>query len=52
MRFSFLTLLVSVRLAWGDLMAPLFIEKNFRKFFPPPRKAVFKKVLTNYFMQN
>jgi len=52
MRFSMLTFLLTLRLMVGRLINPEIISLNHPKFFPTPRKAVYKKGLLRYFFMN
>ncbi len=40
------------RLCWGSLVSPLYWRNYVMKFFPPPRKSVYKQLLTNSFSRN
>jgi len=52
MRLKVAELLVIARLSWGGFVSPLYWKHNFIKFFPPPKKAVYKEILANYFFRN
>ncbi len=52
MRYSLLAMFISMRLAWGRLLSPMIMREYLPRFFPPPRKAVYKKGLANYFFRN
>ncbi|RMH98612.1 MAG: hypothetical protein D6681_11775 [Calditrichaeota bacterium] len=43
---------VMARLTWGEMNSPLYWRRHLVKFFPPPKKAVFKELLTYYFSRN
>ncbi len=46
------SLMVIARLSWGEFSSPLHWRNSFLKFFPPPRKSVYKQGLANYFFRN
>jgi len=51
-RFKMAMLVVIARLSWGRLIDPIYQRKLFVRFFPTPRKSVYKKALADYFFKN
>ncbi|MCK6623421.1 MAG: hypothetical protein HUU32_22185 [Calditrichaceae bacterium] len=52
LRLRMASLMVIARLSWGEFSSPLHWRNSFLKFFPPPRKSVYKQGLANYFFRN
>ncbi len=52
LREFFLTTVLFGRLTMGEVLNPVLFPVFFRKFFPTPRKAVYRKNLANYFFEN
>ncbi|MGH1364501.1 MAG: hypothetical protein ACRBF0_13155 [Calditrichia bacterium] len=51
-RLRLTMLVISARLAWGDVRSPLSLRSYFIKFFPPPRVMVYRKSPASYFSRN
>jgi hypothetical protein len=52
LRAKMTALMVIYRLSWGEFVSPLYWKNHFVKFFPPPKKSVYKQILANYFFRN
>ena len=52
LRAKMAAVLVIYRLSWGEFISPLYWKNHIVKFFPPPKKAVYKQILANYFFRN
>ncbi|MCB0303599.1 MAG: hypothetical protein KDI38_07465 [Calditrichaeota bacterium] len=51
MRLRMAALLVIARLSWGEFLSPLHWQNNVVKFFPPPRRSIYKQALFSYFFR-
>jgi hypothetical protein len=52
LRAKMTALMVVYRLSWGAFVSPLYWKNHVVKFFPPPKKSVYKQILANYFFRN
>jgi len=52
MRSPVLTCWLFLRLIWGRIFIPVLYIDTQQKFFPPPRRTVYKKALADYFFRN
>ncbi|GAB4374385.1 MAG: hypothetical protein Kow0042_18950 [Calditrichia bacterium] len=52
MREPLVTLFITIRLLWGRLLHPLLFSLNSYKYYPTPRRTVYKKHLCDFFFLN
>jgi|GEM_PF-5331674 len=52
MRLKLTMLVISARLAWGEVRSPLTLRSYIIKFFPPPIVMVYRRSFPNYFSRN
>ena len=48
-RLKMAAVLVIARLSWGEFSSPLHWKNNLVRFFPPPRRSIYKQAMFQYF---